>query len=72
MNITVIQISIGIWVKSLSKSAAPFAKVVATRIPVIIMRTARNFSTLVPKYFETMSGMVSPSFLRDMNPEKKS
>ena len=72
MKIIVIQISTGVWVRLLSKSAAPFAKVAAIRIPVIIIRTVRNYSTLVPKDFETMSGMVSPSFLRDMNPEKKS
>ena len=72
MNIIVIQISNGIWVKLLIKSAAPFAKVAATRIPVIIIRTETNFSRPDPKYFETMAGIVRPSSLTDMNPAKKS
>ena len=72
MNITVTQISIGILVMSVSSPAAPFAKVAETKIPVSITRTAMNFWTLVPKYFETMFGIVNPSFRMDMNPEKKS
>ena len=72
MNITDIQISTGIWVRLLSKSAAPFAKVADTRTPVITMRTATNFSSFVPKYFETIFGIVNPSSRKDMNPEKKS
>ena len=71
-NIIVIQKIIGILVKLLSKSAAPVAKVAETRIPVITMRTAIIFCILVPKYFEMMFGIVNPSFLKDMNPEKKS
>ena len=59
-------------VKLVSKSAAPFAKVAPTRIPVTMMRNAMNFWTVLPKYFEIMFGSVNPSFLRDMNPEKKS
>ena len=72
MNIAVIQISIGIFVKVVSRSAAPFAKVVETRIPVITIRTAITFWILVPRYFEMMFGIVYPSFLMDMKPEKKS
>ena len=72
MKIIVMQISTGIWVKLLIKSAAPFAKVAETRIPVIMIRTATNFSRPHPKYFETIFGIVRPSSLMDMNPAKKS
>ena len=43
MKIIVMQISTGVWVRLLSKSAAPFAKVAATRIPVITISTATYF-----------------------------
>ena len=59
-------------VRSVSKPAAPFAKVAETKIPVITIRTAMNFWILVPRYFEIMFGIVYPSFRTDMNPEKKS
>ena len=59
-------------VRLLINSAAPVAKVAATRMPVSTIRTAIIFRILVPKYFEMMFGIVIPSFLRDMNPEKKS
>ena len=72
MNITVMQIITGIWVKLAIRSAAPFAKVAATRIPVIIMRTVTNFRSPLPKYFDTILGIVNPSSRMDMNPEKKS
>ena len=72
MNISVVQISISILVRFVSKPAAPFAKVAETKMPVMIIRTAMNFWTLPPKYFEMMLGIVNPSFRTDMNPEKKS
>ena len=72
MNITIRQISIGILVKLVIKSAAPFAKVAETRMPVSTIRTARNLSVFFPKYFETILGIVNPLSLMDMNPEKKS
>ena len=66
------QMSTGIWVRLLTKSAAPFAKVAETRMPVTTIRIPTNIRTLFPKYFETMLGIVNPSFRIDMNPEKKS
>ena len=72
MNITVRQMITGICVRLLIKSADPFAKVAETRIPVIITRNATYFSNRAPIYFETIFGIVKPSSLRDMNPEKKS
>ena len=61
MNIAVIQIITGMLVRLLIKSAAPFAKVAETRIPVRIMRTATYFSIRFPKYFETIFGMSAGS-----------
>lgn len=72
MNIIVVQTSMEILVKFSSKSAAPFANVAETRMPVITIRIATNFRTLFPKYFEIIAGIVNPSFLIDRNPEKKS
>ena len=72
MNIIVVQRTMLIPVRLLSRSAAPFAKVVATRIPVDIMTIAMIFWILLPRYFETICGIVNPSFRTDMYPEKKS
>ena len=67
-----VQIRMGMFVKLLSKSAAPVANVAETRIPVITIRTAIIFRIGLPRYFEIILGIVDPSFLKDMNPEKKS
>ena len=72
MNIAIIQINVFVLVKLAIKSAAPVAKVDATRIPVMIIRAATNFWIVLPRYFEMIFGIVEPSFLIDMNPEKKS
>ena len=72
MNIIIVQISTGVFVKSPINAADPVEKAAATRIPVIIVTNATNFCTVVPRYLEMMFGMVYPSFLSDMNPEKKS
>ena len=72
MNMIKVQIRIGMFVKLLSKSAAPVANVAETRIPVITIRTAIIFRIGLPRYFEIILGIVDPSFLKDMNPEKKS
>ena len=41
-------------------------------IPVITIRTAIIFRIGLPRYFEIILGIVDPSFLKYMNPEKKS
>lgn len=71
-NMIKVQIRMGMFVKLLSKSAAPVANVAETRIPVITIRTAIIFRIGLPRYFEIILGIVDPSFLKDMNPEKKS
>ena len=47
-------------------------KIVAPRTPFMMVTNATNCLTVVPKYFEIIAGIVDPSFLKDMNPEKKS
>ena len=72
MNIIIKQISMGMLVRLLINSAAPVAKLDATRMPVSTIRIAMILWTVVPKYFEIIFGIVSPLFLKDINPEKKS
>lgn len=47
-------------------------KIVAPRTPFMIVTNATNCLTVVPKYFEIIAGIADPSFLKDMNSEKKS
>ena len=47
-------------------------KTAAPRTPVIIVTNATNCLAVVSRYFKIIAGIVNPSFLKDMNPEKKS
>lgn len=47
-------------------------KTAAPRTPVIIVTNATNCLAAVSRYFKIIAGIVNPSFLKDMNPEKKS
>ena len=47
-------------------------KTAAPRTPVIIVTNATNCLDVVSRYFKIIAGIVNPSFLKDMNPEKKS
>ena len=47
-------------------------KTAALRTPVIIVTNATNCLAVVSRYFKIIAGIVNPSFLKDMNPEKKS
>ncbi len=47
-------------------------KTAAPRTPVIIVTNATNCLAVVSRYFKIIAGIVNLSFLKDMNPEKKS
>lgn len=47
-------------------------KTATPRTPVIIVTNATNCLAAVSRYFKIIAGIVNPSFLKDMNPEKKS
>ena len=47
-------------------------KTAAPRTPVIIVTNATNCLAVVSRYFKIIAGIVNPSFLKDMNPEKNS
>lgn len=47
-------------------------KTASPRTPVIIVTNATNCLAVVSRYFKIIAGIVNPSFLKDMNPEKKS
>ena len=72
MNINMTQMKVDVLVKSPISAADPFAKTAAPRTPVMIVTNATNCLAGVPRYFEIIAGIVDPSFLKDINPEKKS
>ena len=60
------------FVKFPIREAEPVEKTDAIRMQVITVKTATSFWVVFPKYFETISGIVNPSFRSYRNPEKKS
>ena len=65
-------IFIGMLVKLPINATDYVEKTAAPRTPVIIVTNATNCLAVVSRYFKIIAGIVNPSFLKDMNPEKKS
>lgn len=65
-------ILIGMLVKLPINATDYVEKTAAPRTPVIIVTNATNCLAAVSRYFKIIAGIVNPSFLKDMNPEKKS
>ena len=65
-------ILIGMLVKLQINATDSVEKTAAPRTPVIIVTNATNCLAVVSRYFKIIAGIVNPSFLKDMNPEKKS
>ncbi len=72
MNIRIVQITVDVLVRLPINAADPVEKTEAPRTPVMIVTNATNCRAVVPRYLEIIAGIVDPSFLKDMNPEKKS
>lgn len=65
-------ILIGMLVKLPINATDHVEKTAAPRTPVIIVTNATNCLAVVSRYFKIIADIVNPSFLKDMNPEKKS
>ena len=64
--------NVDVLVKLAINAADPVEKTAAPRTPVIMVTNAINRLTVVQRYLEIIAGIVDPSFLKDLNPEKKS
>lgn len=72
INIIIVHMNVDVLVKLAINAADPVEKTAAPRTPVIMVTNAINRLTVVQRYLEIIAGIVDPSFLKDLNPEKKS